>query len=297
MAYFLHYAPHSDFEQGIFVPYGTQLEAERQAAADLLEGDPDFIMGIFEAEYALPKFGWLKSDVDARRNASPMWESELMPHLDPEKRKKLMSTSQIVKGAKKHQRDMLEESVRALEDHMLALQKAITDGSAFKNAVPGNGYSVMTGGTATAGAMALAAATAKTAVAVIAGSTTAPALSELSISFDGVTASAVPVLVELCESTQAGAGTTTAQTPIQTRGWPPSASVSSAAQTYTAEPTVLTVARKWLLSPNGGLMVVQFPMGKEPTGLITASAAGKAWAVRLTAPAIVNVHVTVEFDE
>jgi len=272
------------------VPYGSRAEAERQAAADLLAGlHPKRLLGIFEAPYELPEGGWSQRElaVDAP-----------LPHNDPAQRTQVATVDEIIAVAPAHQQAMLKEEQDAQVAHALAIHQAIVEHrTAPQNAVPANGYVVMTGGTATAGACALAAATAKTAVMVIAGATTAPSISEIGVSFDGVTSSAIPVLVELVESTQGAAGTTTAQTPIQTRGWPASASVSTAGQTYTAEPTTLTVARKWLLSPNGGLAIIQFPMGKEPTGQITAAAPGKGLGVRLTAPAIVNVHVSVEFDE
>jgi hypothetical protein len=243
VAHFLHYAAHSDFEQGIFVPFATQEEAERQAAYDLANGtDPDFI--------------------------------------EP-----------------KHQQAILDEMVKAQADYLIQLDRAIKDGSAFKAAVPGNAYSVMTGGTATAGAAALAAATAKTLVMITAATANQPAVVEIGVSFDGVAASAVPVLVELVSGTATTTGTVVAQTPKQLRGWPAQTAQTTGQITITAEPTVQLVNRKWLVTPNGGLFVVQFPLGREPTGLVTATTDAKTWSLRATAPAIVNAHAYMEFEE
>lgn len=296
MSFFLHYAPQGAFEDGIYVPYSSRKEAERQAAADLLAGmHAEALVGIFKAPYELPRGGWTHEQ---------MHEAAVLPHQDPKQRTRVATAAAILKAAPAHQKALLAEEQAAHVAQALAIHEAVKAGVTVKTGLaepkmstPGEAYSVMTGGTATAGACALAAATAKTAVMVIAGATTAPSITQVAVSFDGVTASAVPVLVEMVTSTQGAAGTTTAQTPIQKRGWPASASISTAGQTYTAEPTTLTVVDKWLLSPNGGIVILQFPMGREPTGIITAAAAGKGYGIRLTAPAIVNVHVSVEFEE
>ena len=147
---------------------------------------------------------------------------------------------------------------------------------------------------ATSGAaQALAAATAKTILAVVPSTGRTLTVTELSVSFDGVTASAVPVLVELCTSTQATAGTSTGGTISQVRGRPTTVGATSAIN-YTVEPTVLTATRQWLVTPNGGLYTVQFPLGREPEADATTI---KAVALRITAPAIVNVRGYVEFEQ
>lgn len=163
--------------------------------------------------------------------------------------------------------------------------------------VPGNAYTVHTG----ASAVALAAATAKTALYVLTGSANQPSLVELCLGFDGVTASAVPALVELTYGTAAsnstpGTGSTTFS-PLQMRGWPAQTSASTAANNCTSEPTVQTTMRQWLVTPNGGLLIVQFPMGREPTGIVTAATAGKLMGLRATAPAVVNVRGYFEYEE
>jgi hypothetical protein len=148
----------------------------------------------------------------------------------------------------------------------------------------------------TAGATALTAATAKTLVNIIAGANRQAILVEISNSFDGVTASAVPVLVELVGSTQATAGTPgTSPTPTLIRGL--GAALSTAAESYSAEPTVLTQLKQWLVTPNGGLVVVQFPLGREPQTNLSGSATLLAMGLRDNAPAAVNARAYIEFEE
>lgn len=181
---------------------------------------------------------------------------------------------------------------RDIDDY---LRKART--SDVQASAPGAGYSVTTG----AAAQALAAATAETAIYLLAAATKQPTLTELCLGFDGVSAAAVPALVELCFGTAAtnstpGTGSTTF-TPLQMRGYPLAASSTTAANAVTAEPTVLVSHRQWLVTPNGGLLIVQFPLGREPTGIITAATSGKMIATRATAPAIVNMRGYLEFEE
>jgi hypothetical protein len=122
----------------------------------------------------------------------------------------------------------------------------------------------------TAGSIALAAATAKTILNVINGTNTITRLCEFGVSFDGVTPTAVPVVVELCYSTQA-----------------------LGSRNYTAEPTALTVWKRWLVPAFNGSMVLPFPLGREPEQIVTAD----GLALRCTAPAIVNVQAYLEFEE
>jgi hypothetical protein len=155
-----------------------------------------------------------------------------------------------------------------------------------------SGFAVKTATAATA----LAAATAKSILNAITG-TRELNVCEFSVSFDGVTASAVPVLIELCNSTQATAGTPgTSPTPTPIRPATGGASIFTAAESYSAEPTVLVPVKHWLLTPNGGLLVIQFPLGREyNTG--TNTGVGKGAVIRCTAPAIVNVRGYIEVEE
>lgn len=153
------------------------------------------------------------------------------------------------------------------------------------------GYTVTSGTTA----HNLAAATAETTWNLIASANVGVHLVEWGISFDGVTASAVPVNVELCQGTQATAGTAGASpTPTQVRGRVTAVGVT-AGVAYTAEPTVLTPVKHWLLTPNGGLIIMQYPLGREPETDLSAGTI-KNIALRATAPATVNCRSYAEFE-
>ena len=148
-----------------------------------------------------------------------------------------------------------------------------------------------TGTTATA----LVGAAAKTIVNIISGSTVSPLVTELSAGFDGVTASAVPVLVELGYSTQGAAGTAGASpTPTLIRGR--GTANCTAGIDYSAEPTALTTFKHWLVTPNGGLLVIQFPLGREPLPDLSGGT-NKAIYLRCNAPANVNVRGYIEHEE
>lgn len=170
--------------------------------------------------------------------------------------------------------------------------------SSLHMSVPGNAYVVNTGGSA----IALGAATAKTVMYINAGAANQPSLGEFCVGFDGVTPSAVPALIELVFGTKATNSTpgtaSTAFTPLQVRGWPSQASQNAAANNCTSEPTVLTSLKQWLLTPNGGLLVVQLPMGKETTAVASGTAvSGNQIGIRVNAPAAVNTRGYLEYDE
>jgi len=141
------------------------------------------------------------------------------------------------------------------------------------------------------GDIALSAATAKTILSVINASNSLIRIVEFAVSFDGTSGTAEPITVELCYSTQAGAGTTTSHTITQVRGAPRTVQ-ATAARNYTAEPTTLTVWKRWLVHPQTGLLV-QFPLGREPECVVTAD----ALCLRCTAPAAVNAQGYIEFEE
>lgn len=148
------------------------------------------------------------------------------------------------------------------------------------------GYTVETNGD-----IALTAATAKTIMMIINASNGLVRCTEFAVAFDGTSATAEPVTVELVSSTQAGAGTTTSHTIVQCRG-PTRTVQATAARNYTAEPTTLTVLKRWLVHPQTGI-TVQFPLGREPEQVVTADGLG----IRCTAPANVNVQGHMEFEE
>ena len=151
------------------------------------------------------------------------------------------------------------------------------------------GYSV-----ATTAAVALTAATAKSVLGVASGAQFGVDFKKLHMGFDGVTASAVPVLVELCYATFAtnGPGTnSTSRTPSQVYGRTIAITGVTAASNWTAEPTVLTVLDQWTLTPNGGTVLYDVPLGDTPD-----SAVSQGFVIRCTAPAGVNVNGTMWFE-
>lgn len=150
------------------------------------------------------------------------------------------------------------------------------------------GYSITT-----EGAVALAAATAKSILGVKAAADFALQVKGFEVSFDGVTASAVPVLVELCYATFGANPPGTNSTGIgenQNYGRVLAAGFTGG-KTWTTEPTTLTVIKELLLTPNGGTLIYQYPLGTEPD-----CALGEGFVIRCTAPAIVNVRATMNVE-
>lgn len=145
------------------------------------------------------------------------------------------------------------------------------------------------------GGFSYAANTTKTLLTVDAPAGRNITLTELGISADGTSGTALALRVELCRCTFATAGTSTAAvTGIQTRG-DTTAAQSTGARDYTAEPTVLTTIRTWFVTPNMGLLGWQFPLGREPM-----SAVGTGFALRVTNPTggtTVNVRGYMEIEE
>jgi hypothetical protein len=167
----------------------------------------------------------------------------------------------------------------------------ISRSARFTATVPGNAY------TGVSPAFALS-STAKTAINLITGASNQPSIVEFGVSCDGASGN---LLVELCQSTQAGAGTPgSSPTPNQIRGWPAQASANSVGISYTAEPTVLTTSgvKRWRFSLPGGPLLIQAPLGRETTGIITAATAAKGLCLRLTASTgTPNGDSYVEYEE
>jgi hypothetical protein len=59
----------------------------------------------------------------------------------------------------------------------------------------------------------------------------------------------------------------------------------------TAEPTVLTLIDSFLLDPNKGLVLYDFPLGDTPD-----TAVSNGIVLRCTAPAVVNVRASMHFE-
>lgn len=146
-------------------------------------------------------------------------------------------------------------------------------------------YSAVTGG-----AVALAAATAKTILGWKAHANSGLIAVRFVVSFDGVTANAVPVLVELCYCTwgaNAPGTNSTSVTPVQKSGRVLTVG-ATAGKTWTTEPTTLSVLDEFLVHPQSGKDFI-FPLATEPD-----CALGEGFALRLTAPAVVNARATMD---
>lgn len=150
----------------------------------------------------------------------------------------------------------------------------------------------------TSSAVALSAATARTALCLLTPATFGADLKKIRIGFDGVTASAVPVLWELCTSTAATNSTpgtnNTSETANITQIYGRSivtgfTGFSASAATF--EPTVLTTIESNYLTPTGGLLVYDIPLGDTPDIGVSSG-----FALRLTAPAAVNVRAAFWFE-
>ena len=145
--------------------------------------------------------------------------------------------------------------------------------------------------TPTATPVALAAATAKSVIGIQGAADFGVDLKKFRVSFDGVTASAVPVLVELLYSTVATAGTSTAITPAIAAGRQNAATGFVGAGNYTAEPTVLSQIESWYLTPNNGVLFYDF----QNFGDTADAALAQGFVIRCNAPAAVNVRAALWF--
>lgn len=143
-------------------------------------------------------------------------------------------------------------------------------------------------GVALTAEVALAAATAKTVVQLVAPSNHRVKVVGWGVFFDGTSGSAEPVQVRLLR--QSSAGTMTALTPVQVR--PVAETIQSTAQhTATSEPTAGDVIDCAEVHPQGGYEV-KYPLGQEPV----LAGAGKV-GIECTAPAVVNVRAKILFEE
>ncbi len=137
---------------------------------------------------------------------------------------------------------------------------------------------------------------AKTTLMAIAPAGHGLALCEITVSFDGITSTAVPALVEIVSSTQAGAGTSgVAPTITQLRGRTTAGSAPTGGSNYTVEPTTLVSLKRFYLPQFMGTIVYQLPLGRE---IECDSSAGtiKALGIRINVTANVNCVASMEVE-
>ncbi len=107
---------------------------------------------------------------------------------------------------------------------------------------------------------AVATAATETLVQIVTGSTRQVKVKEWGVSFDGTSATATPIRVDLLRQTTAG--TSSALTIIENDPTGP-APISTALQDFSAEPTAGDVLWSQYLTPAGGFDRVQLPLGEE----------------------------------
>jgi hypothetical protein len=143
------------------------------------------------------------------------------------------------------------------------------------------------------GEEALAAATAETVIALIGSTAVKGKLVEFGISFDGISATAEPVIVRMVRTT-ADDGTSSAATEVQFSDPDNPTPNCAAKHSYSVEPTKASQAMAtWHVHPQAGF-IIQWPLGREP-GLDNTTSNGIAFEV--TAPAIVNCITYIAWEE
>jgi hypothetical protein len=159
--------------------------------------------------------------------------------------------------------------------------------------VKGDGMAKAGYGTSTEGAVALAAGVAKSILGVNGPAQFGVNLKNFSVSFDGVTPTAVPVLIEICYATFATnpPGTASTASTVDQRYGRAITAGFAAAKNWTTEPTVLTAHAEFLLDPNKGLVIYDWPLGEEPD-----TAVSNGFVMRCNAPAAVNVRASLRFE-
>jgi hypothetical protein len=141
----------------------------------------------------------------------------------------------------------------------------------------------------TTGSTALVAATAKTVIELATGAGVTNSWAEFDVCFNGVTATAIPVLCELVRYTATGTGTV--YTPNKVSGAQDVAAATTAKINDTVEPSTPTILAAYFIPPTSGL-TLPFILN-PPVGMINSQFQG----IRLTAPAIVNYVVNLWFCE
>jgi hypothetical protein len=144
----------------------------------------------------------------------------------------------------------------------------------------------------TEGEEALAAATAETLLQLRGHANTKAKIIEIGVSFDGVSTSEAPVVVRLLRQTTDG--TSTGATEI---AWDPDnpTPLCTGFHSHTStEPTAGDVLATWEVHPQGGSLVVQWPLGREPT---LDNATTSRIGLEVNAPAAVNAVAYMVWEE
>lgn len=158
-------------------------------------------------------------------------------------------------------------------------------------AIPGAGFTVTSTG------IGLTAATAKTTVGVLSGANSPVDIVEFAVSGDGASGNLLIELVFGTNASNAPGTNSTSFTPLQIRGRAQTMN-ATAGITWTAEPTVLTVVKRWRLPWAAGCFVLQAPLGREVNSIVAASTSGKFVGFRMTSSVTVtNTDYYAELEE
>lgn len=145
--------------------------------------------------------------------------------------------------------------------------------------------------TLNSGAVALSAATAKTVLQIATPSATRAKVTGFSVSFNSVTTTDAPAVVDLLRQTTAGTGGTSATlSPLDPDG--PASQSTGLYNINSAEPTASNVLWTGYVTPVGGLFVYNFAEGEEPV-LDISSRIG----IRITSPSAVSAIATLTYAE
>ena len=144
------------------------------------------------------------------------------------------------------------------------------------------------GALTTSAEVALVAATTKTVLQLIAPANTSLAVIGFEVSFDGVSNTAEPVIIQILRQTTAG--TVTARTPLKTKD-KSTALQSTGSENASVEPTAGDVLKTFHVHPRAGVL---YPFNIDNEIEI---AGGGRLGLKLTAPAAVNCLATINFEE
>ncbi len=115
---------------------------------------------------------------------------------------------------------------------------------------------------------------------------------EIDVTFNGTTASAVPVLVDLCRVANTCTGASSPPAPVGLREGMAAASTTVKWNATVEGASPPAAALGWYVPPTSGL-VVQYPLGREPN-VVTS---GHIIALRANAPASVTVVANITIEE
>lgn len=138
-------------------------------------------------------------------------------------------------------------------------------------------------------AVALAAATAKTVLQLNAPTNQRLKIQRIGIFFDGASTTAVPVVVKMLIATNAG--TATALTLNKLVASDSETIQTTASENATVEPTKTTLLDQWFIHPQMGIDLT-YAFGQEKV----VNGGGRV-AIEITAPAVVNARVKIDFEE